>query len=144
MLTAHEKGELRDSAALAARVCTAVAEVVRQQHDAGVDVLNDGEMGKFNYATYVKNRLTGFEGAEERALLAGVADIQDYPAYARRQALPSRTIPACTGPIIYKDTEAVQRDITNFRAALHGVQPEDTFLSAASPGVIALFLPNHY
>src|SRR5215475_12505036 len=101
-------------------------------------------MGKFNYAIYVKNRLTGFEGAEERALLAGVADIQDYPDYARRQSLPSRKTPACTGPITYKDAEAVQRDITDFRAALQGVQPEDTFLSAASPGVIVLFLPNHY
>jgi 5-methyltetrahydropteroyltriglutamate--homocysteine methyltransferase len=143
LLTAHEMDELHDQAAFAARVRTAVAEVVRKQHDAGVDIVNDGEMGKFNYASYVTDRLTGFAGTDSVQNRSRAADLRDYPDFTRSPR-PSRKTPTCTGPITYKGAEAVQRDITHFRAALQGVQPEDTFLSAASPGVIAFFLPNHY
>jgi 5-methyltetrahydropteroyltriglutamate--homocysteine methyltransferase len=143
MLKAKETGELYDHATFAESVRNAVTEVVRRQREIGLDVVNDGEMGKISYATYVKDRLTGFEGEGSFPL---TSDIRDYPGYdpfsiAQR---PKIKTPACTGPIEYKDMKGAETDITNFRVALSGVKPEDTFLSAASPGVIALFLENHH
>jgi 5-methyltetrahydropteroyltriglutamate--homocysteine methyltransferase len=146
LLYAKEEGELQDYAAFATRVRTATAEIVRQQCDCGVDVINDGEVGKVGYSTYVKDRLTGFEG--EASPLA-IADLADFPEYSQRlfQSTPIERMlrPACTGPIRYKDAAALQRDIENLQAALDGVHPEEAFMSAASPGVISLFLKNdHY
>jgi 5-methyltetrahydropteroyltriglutamate--homocysteine methyltransferase len=141
MLYAKDKGELQDQAAFAARVREATAAVVRQQVECGVDVVNDGEVGKIGYSTYVKDRLTGFEG--EAAPLRA-ADLLEFPEYARRALRVRMQRPACTGPITYKDKEALRQDLENFKAALQGVNPEEAFLSAASPGVISLFLKNDY
>jgi len=142
MLYARDKGELQDQAAFEVRVKTAVAEVVRKQIECGVDVVNDGEAGKVGYSTYVKDRLTGFEG---EAAPVRAADLLEFPEYARRVFRANRMHrPACTGPIAYKDKAALQRDIENFKAALPSVNPEEAFLSAASPGVISLFLKNDY
>jgi 5-methyltetrahydropteroyltriglutamate--homocysteine methyltransferase len=145
LLIAKKVGEPYDQEALPTRIATAVAESVHKQQAIGLDVINDGEMSKFLYATYVKDRLTGFEG---ESTPPQVADLQDYPAYAQRllgQPSRRRKTPACTGPVALKDPEAVHRDMANFRAALHGVHPADTFMTAASPGVIALFMQNqHY
>ena len=147
MLNAHEAGKA-DEAALAGRAREAVAEVVRRQADAGVDVLNDGEASKFVYSTYVKDRLTGFGG---EGPMLGMADLVEYPEYAQRYFtqmgadLDAFRIPAAVGDIRVKDRTAVQADIDNLRAAIQGVQAEDVFMSAASPGVIALFFANqHY
>jgi len=141
MLYAKDKGEPQDHAAFAARVREATAAVVRQQIDCGVDVVNDGEAGKIGYSTYVKDRLTGFEG--EAAPLRA-ADLLEFPEYARRALRVRMQRPACTGPIAYKDKAALRQDLENFKAALQGVNPEEAFLSAASPGVISLFLKNDY
>lgn len=142
MLYAQEKGELQDHAAFEARIRTATAEVVQQQLDCGVDIINDGEAGKIGYATYVKDRLTGFDG--EAGPLRS-ADVLAFPTFARRvYRLTGVNRPACTGPITYRDTTALQRDIDNLSAALQGVSPQEAFLSAASPGVISLFLKNDY
>lgn len=141
MLYARDKGELQEQAAFEARVREATAEVVRKQIDCGVDVVNDGEAGKIGYSTYVKDRLTGFEG---QAAPLRAADLLEFPEYARRALRVRMQRPACTGPITYKDKEALRTDIENFKAALHGVEPEEAFLSAASPGVISLFLKNDY
>jgi len=141
MLYARDKGELQEQAAFEARVREATAEVVRTQIECGVDVVNDGEAGKIGYSTYVKDRLTGFEG--EAAPLRA-ADLLEFPEYARRALRVRMQRPACTGPITYKDKEALRKDIENFTAALQGVEPEEVFLSAASPGVISLFLKNDY
>ena len=142
MLYAKDSGELQDQTAFEAQVRTAVAEVVRKQIERGVDIVNDGEAGKVGYSTYIKDRLTGFEG-EASPLVA--ADLLEFPEYARR-VFRANTMkrPACTGPITYKDKAALQTDIENFKAALQGVEPEEAFLSAASPGVISLFLKNEY
>ncbi len=148
MLYAKDKGEVQDQAAFAARVRAAVAEIVRKQLDAGIDVVNDGEVGKISYATYVKERLTGFEGEGSFPGIAGIPDLVEFPEYGQRvfrdRPLTNMKTPACGGPITYRDKEAVRQDLENFQAALQGVKPEDTFLSAASPGVISLFLQNHY
>jgi 5-methyltetrahydropteroyltriglutamate--homocysteine methyltransferase len=141
MLYMKDKGELQDQATFAHRVREATVEVVRKQIECGIDVLNDGEAGKIGYSTYVKDRLTGFEG---EAGPVRAADVLDFPEYARRVYRVTAQRPACTGPITYRDKAALQQEIENFKAALQGVTPEEAFLTAASPGVISLFLKNDY
>ncbi|MGH7966771.1 MAG: cobalamin-independent methionine synthase II family protein, partial [Candidatus Binatia bacterium] len=141
----RDRGEPVDQAALDARVRTVTAEIVRQQIESGIDVVNDGEVSKVGYSTYVKERLTGFDG---EGRLPRIGDMRDFPEFVRRflsqRAIAELATPACTGPVKWKDKSAVQKDVANFKAALQGVKPADTFLSAASPGVISLFLQNQY
>jgi 5-methyltetrahydropteroyltriglutamate--homocysteine methyltransferase len=133
-----------DGKQLDEQIRAAVADVVRRQADAGVSVVNDGEAGKIGYATYVKERLDGFGG---EAGMAGLpADMADFPDYMRRvMSGIDFSMPACVGPVSYRGLNAVRADIANLQAALDGAGVEDAFLSAASPGVIAVFLQNqHY
>jgi 5-methyltetrahydropteroyltriglutamate--homocysteine methyltransferase len=143
---AKEEGVPVDGAALAARVRSAVGEVVRKQADAGVDIVDDGEMSKPSYATYPKDRLSGFEGVSHPLQYR---DLVDFPGMARRvfgdPGRARRKTPACTGPITLRDARAGQLDADNLTAALGGIQGRDGFLTAASPGVISLFFHNdHY
>jgi len=144
LLRLREEGRPLDRAAFVAGVRTAVADVVQQQIAIGLDALNDGEQERSQYASYVKERLSGFEG--ERLIRArprlGDADFPDY--VATHQSSTSLPQPACTGPIAWKDLEAVQRDIDTLKAAVGTQQVEEVFMTAASPGVIANFLPNVY
>ena len=143
-LQALDAGTTPDPTAFDARVQRAVADIVRQQVDAGVDIINDGEQGKVGYSTYVKHRLTGFDGQSRVPVRA---DWADFPEAAARQGMGSQTAiarPACNGPIAWKDIGAVQKDIAQLQAALSGVQPAEVFMTAASPGVIAHFLRNEY
>jgi 5-methyltetrahydropteroyltriglutamate--homocysteine methyltransferase len=134
-----------DSASIRAHVKSAVADVVRKQLETGVDIVNDGEMGKPSYATYVKDRLTGYGG--ETTLLP-IRDLAEFPEFAERfmrdGVIETLKRPACTGPVTYRDTEALQRDIDNLKAAVAARHPAEAFLSAASPGVITIFLGNHH
>jgi len=140
-LEALDAGTPPDPGRFDARVGQAVAEVVRKQVAAGVDVVNDGEQGKVGYSTYVRHRLTGFEGSHR---VLPRADWADFPEAMARQARTSVSRPACTGPIEWRDRTAVQKDVAALKAALGGVQPSDVFMTAASPGVIAHFLRNEY
>jgi 5-methyltetrahydropteroyltriglutamate--homocysteine methyltransferase len=140
-LEALDAGTLPDPAAFDARVRSAVAAVVRQQVETGVDIVNDGEQGKVGYSTYVRHRLTGFGGESAMPIRA---DWADFPEAAARQGRSTVVRPACNGPIAWKDTAAVQKDIANLHAALSGVEPAEAFMTAASPGVIAHFLRNEY
>ena len=143
MLDALDTGSPVDAGAFEARVRGAVAEIVGRQVDAGVDVVSDGEQGKVGYSTYVRHRLTGFDGQSGAAKRADWADFPEAAARAERRAAILR--PACNGPIDWKDRGAVQKDVANFRAAVGSAAPADAFMSAASPGVIAHFLQNtHY
>jgi 5-methyltetrahydropteroyltriglutamate--homocysteine methyltransferase len=129
---------------LGTRIREAVSDVVRRQVEAGVSVVNDGEASKIGYSTYVTERLDGFGGQSEPG--PPPADLEDFPEYMQSvmgRRLPA--MPACVGPLSYRDPSAVRGDIANLKAALEGVEVEDAFMSAASPGVIALFLQNqHY
>ena len=142
-LQRRDRGEGED-AGLDAQIRDAVADMVRRQADAGVTVVNDGEAGKIGYSTYVKERLEGFGGTGG---LAGMpADMIEFPEFMQRVMgdLDFET-PACIGPVTYKDLDAVRADIANLQAAVDGADVEDAFMSAASPGVIAVFLQNqHY
>jgi 5-methyltetrahydropteroyltriglutamate--homocysteine methyltransferase len=143
---AKEEGVPVDRDALAERVRAAVADVVEKQARAGVDVVNDGEMSKPSYATYIKDRLDGF-GGESHPLT--YQDLVDFPELAKKvfgdPGRSRRKTPACTGPIAVRDAEAANVDAANLRAAIDSVQVEEGFMSAASPGVIALFFrDDHY
>jgi len=143
---AREEGVPVDGPALGARIRAAVAEVVRKQVDAGIAVVNDGEVSKPSYATYVKDRLTGFGGASQALQYQ---DLVDFPEMAKRvfgdPGRSRRKTPACTGPIAVRDPGAAQADVDNLKAAVADVAADDVFVSAASPGVISLFFrDDHY
>jgi len=146
MMYAKEEGVPVAPDALAARVRSAVAEVVKKQADAGIDFINDGEMSKPSYATYVKDRLTGFGGTGNTFVYQ---DLVDFPNLAKRvfgdPGRSRRKTPACNGPIGVGDPEAAKTDVANLKAALAAVNRRDAFMSAASPGVVSLFFRNdHY
>jgi 5-methyltetrahydropteroyltriglutamate--homocysteine methyltransferase len=131
-------------------VRAAVAECVRRQVEAGLDVVNDGELAKISYVTYVRGRLTGFEPVpvEGRRPLPNPA-LAEYPEYAERLAsrggFRSVQIPVCRGEVTYPDTAAVEADIAALQDAVAGAGATEAFLTAASPGVIAMFIDDeHY
>ena len=141
---AQEQGKTPDNAAAIIR--EAVDAVVKRQVDAGVSLVSDGEMSKISYATYIKDRITGFDGDSERN---PPSDLAEFPGFLERQArsggTPTYRRPCCVGEISVKDMGPVNEDIDNLRAALSHHDPVGGFMNAASPGVIALFQPNkHY
>jgi 5-methyltetrahydropteroyltriglutamate--homocysteine methyltransferase len=143
---AREEGVPVDAAALVTRIRSAVAEVVKKQVAAGIDIVNDGEFSKPSYATYVKDRLSGFDGTSQPLQYQ---DLVDFPGMARRvfgdPGRARRRTPACTGPIAVRDARAAHTDVDNLKAALGPAKVEGAFLTAASPGVVSLFFRNdHY
>jgi 5-methyltetrahydropteroyltriglutamate--homocysteine methyltransferase len=146
IMFAKEEGIPVDGAALAARIARAVADVVKAQQKAGIDIVNDGEMSKPSYATYIKDRLGGF-GGESHPLT--YQDLVDFPELARRvfgdPGRSRRKTPGCNGPVSLRDPAAAETDAANLQAALAEAKAEEGFLSAASPGLISLFFHNgHY
>ena len=145
MMYAKEEGVPVDGTALGSRVRAAVAEVVRKQADAGIDIVNDGEMSKPSYATYVKDRLDGFGGTGNTFVYQ---DLADFPKLAQRvfgdPGRSRRKTPACNGPIKVRDADAARIDVHNLKAALAETKAAHAFLSAASPGLVTLFFRNNY
>src|SRR5215469_4941244 len=146
MMYAKEEGVPVDRTALAERVRGAAAEVVEKQIAAGIDLVNDGEMSKPSYATYVKDRLSGFGGTGNTFVYG---DLVAFPNLARRvfgdPGRSRRKTPACNAPIAVRDPGAAEADVENLKAALAGKRVAGAFMSAASPGVISLFFRNeHY
>jgi 5-methyltetrahydropteroyltriglutamate--homocysteine methyltransferase len=143
---AKEEGVPVESAALAAQVRAAVAEVVKKQVAAGVDLVNDGEMSKPSYATYVKDRLNGFGGTGNTFVYQ---DLAEFPTLEKRvfgdPGRSRRKTPACNAPISVRDPAAARVDIANLKAAVGETKASGAFMSAASPGVVSLFFRNdHY
>ena len=140
---ARERGESFDADDFAACMTEECSQTVRRQAEAGVDIVSDGETSKISYSTYVKDRYTGFSGDSERN---APGDLKLFPRYleriAREGGTPQFSRPQCTGPIASKGDADLMADIANLKAAMetHGV--ERGFMNAASPGVIAQFLPN--
>jgi 5-methyltetrahydropteroyltriglutamate--homocysteine methyltransferase len=146
MMYAKEEGVPVDPDALAKRVRTAVAEVVKKQADAGIDLVNDGELSKPSYATYIKDRLNGFGGTGNTFVYQ---DLAEFPKLAQKvfgdPGRSRRKTPACNGPISVRDAQAPRTDADNLKAAISQVKAEGGFMSAASPGVVSLFFRNdHY
>src|SRR5689334_2125540 len=132
MMYAKEEGVPVEPAALSERVAQAVAEVVRKQAEAGVDVVNDGEMSKPSYATYIKDRLGGFGGEGNTFVYQ---DLAEFPSLAKRvfgdPGRSRRKTPACNAAINVRDPQAAQIDVDHLKAATAGVRVEDSFLTAA-------------
>ena len=146
MIFARERGDAVDEAAFDAAMHEAVDSVVRRQVDSGIDIVSDGETSKISYATYIKDRYTGFDGDSPRRI---PADLADYPGLMKRLAsggaTPSYRRPCCVGPIGVKTMEPLRKDIANLQAASARHGAHSSFMNAASPGVVALFQPNlHY
>ncbi len=145
MMYAKEEGVPVDAAALATRIRAAVDEVVHKQAAAGIDLINDGEMSKPSYATYIKDRLSGFGGTSNPP---PYQDLLEFPEMAKRvfndPGRARRKTPGCNGAIRLNDAEAAPRDAENLRAALATVPSKGGFMSAASPGVVSLFFWNDF
>lgn len=143
---AKENEEPYDAALLSRTITEAVNEVVARQVKVGIDIVSDGEMSKISYATYIKDRITGFAGDSERN---PPADLEAFPGFLKRQSnsggTPDYRRPCCVGDIQVKDMAPLTEDLANFKAATDEHQVAEGFMNAASPGVIALFQPNkHY
>ncbi len=142
---AKEEGVPVDARVLAQMIATAVGDVVTGQLEAGIDVVNDGELSKPSYTTYVKDRLTGFGGTSQPL---EYQDLVEFPALAARvfgdPGRSRRQTPACTGPIAFNGAAAVAEDLRNLEASTADSAVTERFLTAASPGVIALFFRNDY
>ncbi|WGH78770.1 cobalamin-independent methionine synthase II family protein [Jannaschia ovalis] len=146
MIFARERGEPYDPDAFAAQMRDACAETVRRQVEAGVDIVSDGETSKISYATYVKDRYTGFSGDSPRN---APADLKLFPSFLKRLAAdggtPKYARPMCTGEVRSKGQGELQADIANLKSAMAAHGATEGFMNAASPGVISLFLQNdHY
>jgi len=142
---ARENGTDYDQSAFDNCMTAAVSETIKKQVDAGVDIVSDGETSKISYATYVKDRYTGFDGDSPRN---APADLKKFPSFLKRLAddggTPQYARPMCVGEVKSKGQGELEKDIANLKAAMteHGV--ERGFMNAASPGVISLFLQNDF
>jgi 5-methyltetrahydropteroyltriglutamate--homocysteine methyltransferase len=145
VLFARDRHELHDETAATSTIANAVREAVRKQVDAGVDVVSDGEMSKISYATYIKDRLSGFAGDTPRE---PGQDLVDFPRILKRLADQGATAkytrPRCVSEIRVQSMAPVDADIGNMSTAVAAAGAAEGFLNAASPGVIALFQPNDY
>ena len=126
-------------------MAAAIDACVARQVAAGVDIVSDGEMSKISYATYIKDRYTGFDGDSPRRT---PADLQDVPGFLERLRTSGGTRsyrrPCCVGPIAVKTLALLHKDIAHLKAAAAKHGARQMFMNAASPGVVALFQPNQH
>jgi 5-methyltetrahydropteroyltriglutamate--homocysteine methyltransferase len=146
LIFAAERGDPVDPAQFDAVIGAAVDDAVARQVAAGIDLVSDGEMSKISYATYIKDRITGFDGDSPRT---PPGDLEDFPRFMQRQdkggGTPTYRRPRCVGPVAPKTLAPLHEDLRHMQAALAKHRPVGGFMNAASPGVIALFQPNeHY
>ncbi|HEY1294845.1 MAG TPA: cobalamin-independent methionine synthase II family protein [Chloroflexota bacterium] len=141
MVLQHDRGDSRDDVRMQQRVVEATKDVVRRQVRLGIDIPSDGEYSKASYATYVRERLSGFDGAP-RSATPGVTS-NEFPDFERRFSSPVQ-FPTCNGPVALRDPARVRHDITNLKTALEEAGHTQAFMSAASPGVIETFMPTTY
>lgn len=145
LLLAKEFGEPYDEGEYASEAKRAVLAAVRRQIEVGIDIVSDGEMSKVGYATYITDRCTGFSGESPRN---PPADLERFPAYMKRSVeegqAPKIARRMCQGEVTIKNRAPLDTDLATFRDALDKTGPTAAFMNAASPGVIAAFLPNRY
>jgi 5-methyltetrahydropteroyltriglutamate--homocysteine methyltransferase len=145
LLFKREQGEHYDRSEFDRVMSDGVSDAVRKQVEAGIDIASDGETSKIGYATYIKDRLTGFDGDSPRQI---ALDLQDYPEFRGRMAVfaGKQTFKrqSCVGPVKFVGHEDLKDDIARFRAALQKHNPVEGFMNAASPGVVSAFQPNKY
>jgi 5-methyltetrahydropteroyltriglutamate--homocysteine methyltransferase len=144
-LFAQSREETFDAAAFLRAVDAGVADVVRHQVQAGIDIVSDGEMGKISYATYISQRFSGFAGDSPRI---PPADLEEHPEYlakiARSGGTPTYKRPKCVGPIRLADPKPLAEDIARLKAAMAAAGVAQGFMNAPSPGIVANFQPSDY
>jgi 5-methyltetrahydropteroyltriglutamate--homocysteine methyltransferase len=145
MLFQRESGQGYPRAEYERVMDDAVVEVVRRQRQVGIDIVSDGETAKIGYATYIKDRLSGFGGDSPRQV---ALDLRDHPEFRARMAVfaGKQTFKrqSCVGPITYQGHDDLNRDINALRTAARECEVHEAFLNAASPGVVSAFQPNTY
>ena len=145
LLVRKDRGEAYDKGALDRLVRQAVIDIVRRQAAVGVDIVNDGEMSKPGYSTYIADRLTGFGGHQPAKPRL---DTKDHPnftaAYERMTGANTARRAQCVGPIAWRDREPLRQDLANLRAALDQAAVVEGFMTAASPGLVPVFQENAY
>jgi 5-methyltetrahydropteroyltriglutamate--homocysteine methyltransferase len=144
MLEGRDQREARADPGFQARVGSAVKEIVQKQVEAGITVVNDGEMSKVGYSTYLTDRVTGF--SEQSRQLPNQVEFGHFPEYYQSRGTPGVTVKraVCVGPIEWRGDDQVQQDIANLKAAVAGAEVTEAFMTAASPGVVWQFLENDY
>ena len=144
-LLLKERGEPLDAAAFDRAMREGVSAVVRQQVATGIDSVSDGETAKISYATYMKDRLSGFGGDNERQV---AKDLQPFADFRTRMAVfagkQSFKRQACIGPVQVIERDGLRKDLENLRAAVDSHRPHEAFMNSASPGVVSAFQPNRY
>jgi 5-methyltetrahydropteroyltriglutamate--homocysteine methyltransferase len=145
LLYKKENGDPYDRAAFDAAIAAGVSDAVAKQIAAGVDVVSDGETSKVGYATYIKDRLSGFAGHHPRPPHLDLAPYPEFrEALARMMGKQAFKRAACVGPIELVDRDACYKDIANLKAAVAAHGAAEAFMNAASPGVISAFQSNRY
>ncbi len=144
-LLLRERGEPHDAALFDRTMREGVSSIVRQQAATGLDSVSDGETSKISYATYMKDRLSGFDGDHERPI---ARDLQPFAEFRTRMAVfaGKQTFKrqACVAPIAVIERDSLRKDLENLRAALDSHRPHEAFMNSASPGVVSAFQPNRY
>ena len=148
LLEAREGRAAYDAAEFDRTIRRAVLDIVKRQAEIGVDIVSDGETSKISYATYVHDRLAGFSEEGTPGPPKPHLDVAAFPEFRKRMAQFTgaqrfRRV-TCVGPIKVQNREALTRDLDNMRAAVDAARPAEGFLNAASPGVVASFLPNSF
>ncbi len=146
LVFAQERGEAFNADTFNHVIGAAVDDAVKRQVASGIDLVSDGEMSKISYATYIKDRITGFDGDSPRS---APKDLEMFPSFLERQSkgggTPTYRRPKCVGPIALKTLAPLEDDLAHMASAMALHQPTGGFMNSASPGVIALFQPNeHY
>jgi len=145
LLVRKDQGQTYDKDALARLTRQAVADIVRRQVQTGIDIVNDGEMSKPGYSTYIADRLSGFAGHEPAKPRL---DTRDHPnflaAYERMTGANVARRAVCVGPVAWHDREPLAQDLANLRDALAEVTAVEGFMTAASPGLVPVFQNNSY
>jgi 5-methyltetrahydropteroyltriglutamate--homocysteine methyltransferase len=145
LLFAQDRGDAYDAEVFEAAMARGVDDAVHHQAQVGIDIVSDGEMSKISYATYIRHRLTGFEGDSPRPTPQDIDEIPEYrDKLVAEGASAKYRRPICKGPIAIKDLEPLRHDIARMKAAMAKVKVTDGFLNAVSPGTIAVFQPNEY
>ena len=145
LIFARENKQPFDPSQFDTIMTSACAETVKRQSDAGIDIVSDGETSKISYATYVKDRYTGFDGDSARN---APADLKQFPGFLKRLAndggTPTYARPMCVGEVKSKGQDELLKDIANLKAGMKTCDVDEGFMNAASPGVISLFLQNDF
>ena len=145
LIFARENKQPFDSSQFDTTMTSACAETVKRQSEAGIDIVSDGETSKISYATYVKDRYTGFDGDSPRN---APADLKQFPGFLKRLAddggTPTYARPMCVGEVKSKGQDELLKDIANLKAGMNACDVDEGFMNAASPGVISLFLQNDF